>query len=499
MSVIEGTPIGEAATPATGLTGLRERTPSRAVKLAYGVGEICQSTHYNANGFVFFFYTAVLGLPGSLVGLALFFGLFFDAAVDPVLGSVSDNLRTRFGKRLPLMLVGGPLMALCFALVFAPPPELAMPLLFGWLALTSVATRVFLSVYYVPYVALGAELATGYVERSSVVAYRTVFGILTGVIVTALAYSVFFSGERGGLQAAANYGPFGWAMFVLATLPAVACCIWLRRYAASLPNEVQVGTALHRRFMGELREVFRNHSFRVVFFASVLFWTAQGLHGTLNAHAYVFVWKLSSAQIQTITYAFLAGFLLGVPLTPLLLRRVEKRTAVLLGLTVLVVSQLVLGSLWAAGLFRPEGAQAAAVLSANVFLAGIGVAFAAIALPSMMADAADEHEEQFGRRREGMYFAGLGFSTKAATGVGTLAAGLALDLLRFPANTAAAETAAVPADALQRLVLAWGPFAAVVTFGCVLTLAAYRITRARHAEIAAELRRRSGGEPAPAE
>ena len=57
---------------------------------------------------------------------------------------------------------------------------------------------------------------------------------------------------------------------------------------------------------------------------------------------------------------------------------------------------------------------------------GIGIGLVSVAYPSMMADAADEHEHLFGRRREGLYFAGLGFASKAATGVGVLLAGMAL-------------------------------------------------------------------------
>ena len=55
----------------------------------------------------------------------------------------------------------------------------------------------------------------------------------------------------------------------------------------------------------------------------------------------------------------------------------------------------------------------------------------------MMADAADEHEFLFGTRREGLYYAGLNFSAKAASGLGALVAGLALDLIAFPTNLAA--------------------------------------------------------------
>ena len=56
----------------------------------------------------------------------------------------------------------------------------------------------------------------------------------------------------------------------------------------------------------------------------------------------------------------------------------------------------------------------------NPLVSGLFAGFMAIAYPSMMADAADEHEVRFGARREGLYFSGLGFASKAATGLGQL-------------------------------------------------------------------------------
>jgi GPH family glycoside/pentoside/hexuronide:cation symporter len=161
----------------------------------------------------------------------------------------------------------------------------------------------------------------------------------------------------------------------------------------------------------------------------------------------------------------------------------------MIGLSLVVVSQTLLAAAWALGLNRPEGGAALPWLAANVFLAGLGVGFALIAYPSMMADAADEHEHLFERRREGLYFSGLGFATKAATGIGVLIAGFTLDLIRFQPGRIAPGTVIDDAT-LERLTLAWGPMSAGVTLVSVVMLAAYGISRKRHEQIAADLQRR---------
>jgi GPH family glycoside/pentoside/hexuronide:cation symporter len=105
----------------------------------------------------------------------------------------------------------------------------------------------------------------------------------------------------------------------------------------------------------------------------------------------------------------------------------------------------------------------------------------------MMADAADEHELLYGRRREGLYFAGLGFAGKAATGLGVMVAGVVLDLIRFPND----PTHSVLSDEIQsRLVTIWGPVPAVFALLSLVILSAYAIGRRRHAEISAELAKR---------
>jgi len=82
-------------------------------------------------------------------------------------GSISDNLRSRFGRRLPLMVIGAPMMGVSLYLLFAPPPGLEGLILCLWLTMTKLSLRGFASVFNLPFFALGAEMADGY-ERDHV-------------------------------------------------------------------------------------------------------------------------------------------------------------------------------------------------------------------------------------------------------------------------------------------------------------------------------------------
>jgi GPH family glycoside/pentoside/hexuronide:cation symporter len=101
----------------------------------------------------------------------------------------------------------------------------------------------------------------------------------------------------------------------------------------------------------------------------------------------------------------------------------------------------------------------------------------------MMADAADEHEAQFGTRREGLYYAGLNFSAKAASGLGALIAGLGLDLIGFPTDLAAHGMVHIAAPVARDLGLMIGPGVAAIFAVATPILAGYRLDRPAYARI----------------
>jgi GPH family glycoside/pentoside/hexuronide:cation symporter len=179
--------------------------------------------------------------------------------------------------------------------------------------------------------------------------------------------------------------------------------------------------------------------------------------------------------------------------TSVLARTLEKRTVALAGIGLIGACQMLPVLLQLGGLIPRGGAAATLVVAAG--LAGVGASAALIGFQSMMADAADEHEHLFGARREGLYFAGISLSAKASSGVGSLIAGVVLDLIGFPHGLAQGNTAAhaVPADVVRNLALFHGPGAALITAACVVMLLRYRRGRDDHNQIREALIARRNG------
>jgi GPH family glycoside/pentoside/hexuronide:cation symporter len=336
-------------------------------------------------------------------------------------------------------------------------------------------------------VALGAELASDYAGRTSVVVYRAFAGICSGVAVTAIGYSIFFA--NGELQRPAGYPGFGWSVALLLLVCLTTCCLGTWRYAAALPQPDQAPGSMLRRLPGEVKEIFRNKSFRLLFVSAVVIYVAIGANASLNSHSFVFVWNIPSENIQFIGYGYLAGMLIGVLTAPMIQKVMEKKNLVIIGFLLLIANWVVLQGAMLAGIYHPLAGAALGPMAFNSFVAGIGTGFVLVAYPSMMADAADEHELLFGRRREGLYFAGLSFAGKASAGLGVMVAGAALDLIQFPSSAGAAAPVMLPAAMQSRLVMIWGPVPAVIALVALVILASYGITRARHEQITQSLGR----------
>jgi len=459
-------------------------------KSGYGVGQAVESiSTLTLNTYLFFYLTNVCGLSGSLTGIALFISLAIDAVADPVIGSISDNLQTRWGRRVPVMAVGLLPLALSLGLLFSV-PAVSGWLLFLYVSTVVVTLRISMSVFIVPYLGLGAELSSDYDDRSAVVAFRVVFGMLGMLVPLLLGFGVFLSGHDGLLNRAA-YAPFGWMSGAVLWAAGMLATLVSTR-AALHPRTVRPAhEPLVRRLVAEVREVFRNPSFRRLFGGVLLFFIGQGLTNSLGLHANQYFWSLDVQRIQTVSVSLVGGLALGLPLGFILIGRAEKRTIVLGGIVVFAVAQGLPALLQVFGLLPDGIGLRFRLLVGAAVVAGIAATLVTIAFQSALADSVDEHEEIFSARREGLYFASLSFANKAATGVGSMLAGFLLDLIRFPsAAIASGHGVSIAPDILRDLGLLYGPAAAFITASSLLFFARYRLNRAAHAAIAAALAQR---------
>jgi len=468
-------------------SGRHESHLTMGTKAVYGTGQFVDAVSAGVlSTFLLFYLNQVCGMPGALAGASLFLALVVDAFIDPLMGSISDNTTSAWGRRHGYMILSIIPIVLGLGLLFSIPKGLSAPELFVYATAMALLLRIGLSGYIVPYIALGAELTDNYVERSSVVGWRMFFGVFASLTPIILGYSVFLSGTN--LYNRAAYIPFGWTCaFIMGVLGAVAAFGTLSARGRLHKATPGIDHPL-RRLFNEVVEVFKNPSFRLLFSSVLIFFIAQGTATALGLHGGKFFWRLTVGEIQLLAIAMLVGVMAGIPLTGLLGAHVEKRTMVIWSLVYIVVTQAGWPILRIAGIL-PPGPITIIALTTNSFFAGIAITFLTVGFQSMMADAADEHELLFGARREGLYFAGLSFSTKAASGLGGFIAGLALDAIAFPADLASkgGDKAHLALSTVNDLGFIYGIVPAAMTCACIVLTMFYRIDRKAHASIQADL------------
>ena len=416
-------------------------------KLAFGVGATGEgATNWIFAGLTFFFYNQVLGLSGSLTGLAVLIAIIFDAVSDPIMGSISDRFISKLGRRHPFMFAAPFPTVIAIYLMFFPPDGLSEYGLFGWLIFSTILLRLSITLFAVPHLALGAELSDDYFERSRVMSYNNLFGYMGVIIMHIFVWFLifpYFAGEKIGQLYQESYTPIAIFSMVLISLCILSSAFFTKDRIPYLNqpsrNESHIKiTDLFKDIYGAISN--KNYARLLVgmFFLSMLI----GTHETLGIYMGTFFWELSPIQIGWLIINNIIGYAFGFILTAKLHQRFDKPiviVATVLGLTIFWSASANIALLG----FAPERGSWELVLMIiclGSFASACG-SILHISVMSALADIADEHELNTGIRQEGVFYAARAFFSKTSNGIGHVIAGVALDFIAFPKN-------AVPGDCL---------------------------------------------------
>ena len=465
------------------MPALRTRT-----KLAYGIGATAESGISMAfNAFNFLFYTSVLGLSGTLAGLAVTIALAFDAISDPLVGGISDRWRSRLGRRHPFLYAAPVPMGLFFIAIYAPPEGLGGLGLFAWFTTFTVLLRTAQTLYHVPHLALGAEIATGYQERSVLMSWNTACSIVGTFGVYYLAWT-WFGVVDGGTSERGGYVSMAGAVGVFSIFAVFASAHFTRDQIPLLsapPAEVQgfgLGSLGH-----EIRECLETENFRNLVYGILFLSATLGLHETLTSHINLFFFELPPNQIRLLVIGAPPGLLIASLLTSRVHAAFGKRNGLIAGILGMVGAVSIPIILRLLGLF-PENHSPSLFPILCVFK-GVSYCMSAmmvISIASTLADVTDEHELVTGRRQEGVFFAARAFFGKLTSGLGHLLAGIGIDLIAFPVN---ATPGTIAPDVLFDFGVLAGPVTVAPALISILFYMRYDIDASRHAAIRAALDR----------
>jgi GPH family glycoside/pentoside/hexuronide:cation symporter len=447
------------------------RLPAR---IGWGLGGVADNLIINTiNVLGLLLYVDFFRMDPALAGVAIFIPRLIDAISDPLVGNLSDNTRSRWGRRKPYIIAGVLLSAVILPLLWMPLfPDTGRNVWYAngpflWLVVMGSLYMLAYTLFTIPYTALGYELTTDYDERTRVLAWRMYLGLIASLAVPwiyRLCKLEIFPDEIIG----ARWVSVGIGMLVVASglLPAILA---RENPEASKQEKLRMGEAL--------RHTFGNRPFQILMLAYLLFiaglLSAGNIGGFINIYHVCGGDKVFASQLGGIVgtvgavVSYLSMFLVSA-----VSARLDKRRGLIIGLVISLVG--IIASWWA---LDPRWPYAQVATTAITML---GMPGCWLLVGSMVADICDEDELRTGLRREGMFGAVNGFILKMAAAATSLIGGGMLSFAGFdPDKANAGQMSAATTMLMKNLVVGAQAVGIVLAIGVI---AFYPINRRRAEE-----------------
>ncbi|MFF1539199.1 MFS transporter [Microbacterium sp. NPDC058269] len=421
------------------MTSLRDRVrdrrldsaPTRSQTIAFGAsGFPTQLMAQTFSAFVVYFYVSHLAVPATWVAVAMIAHGILNAVLNPLVGTISDRLRTPWGRRIPWVGLGIVPLVVAFALVWMPPELPAAGLIVWFLVVVAVYDVAFV-VVVLNISALFPEIFRTTEERARGNVPRQIFAILGMVLGTA--------------GAPALYGAIGWPGMAL-VLGAVCLVLLVWSFFGGMierraPEAASEASSEAMRWVDQLKYTFRNRAFVPYVLGSLFVQTSIAV--ILAAIPFYVRYSLHAPEGEG---SLLLGaiFVTAIPsivLWSAIVRRTSPRTAVLWSVAVFGVAVL--------GYLAPSTVFGAALVGVAV---GVGVGGLLQLLEVMLAQIIDEDAVRTGHRREGAYFGVNGFVVRGSVVLQAIVAAVVLTGSGFDATLGDAQPDSV--DGGIRLMLA---------------------------------------------
>lgn len=396
---------------------IRERrldaAPTRAQSIAFGAsGFPTQLMTQTFSAFVVYFYVSHLAVPAAWVAAAMIAHGILNAVLNPLVGALSDRLRTPWGRRIPWIGLGIVPLVVAFALVWTPPDIAAAGLIAWFLVIVAVYDIAFV-VVVLNISALFPEIFRTTEERARGNVPRQIFSILGIVLGTA--------------GAPALYDTIGWPGMAL-VLGGVCLVLLVWSFLGGMierrgPEAGAPDAPAEMRWREQLSYTFRNRAFVHYVLGSLFVQTAIAV--ILAAMPFYVRYSLRAAEGEG---SLLLGaiFITAIPsilFWSAVVRRTSPRTALLWSVAVFGLAML--------GYLVPSNVLGAALVGVAV---GVGVGGLLQLLEVMLAQIIDADAVRTGHRREGAYFGVNGFIVRGSVVLQAIVAAWVLTASGFDAR-----------------------------------------------------------------
>lgn len=468
-------------------TNQKEARLSIWTKLVFGSGDWSSSSFGTLRQiFYAIFITDVVGLEPRLASVAALVGIFWDAVNDPLVGVLTDRIKTRWGRRRPFLLWFSIPFGLGFIILWWAPPIENQIALAAFIAFAFMLSDTFQTLVMVPLYALTPEITRDYDERTSLTGYRMIFNLIASLVTAVAAPAIVDSVLASGATQQQGYLIVGSLFGGLATLPLLLIFFFIRereRTQAEIEHEESIS------FADSVRTAWSNIPFRFATGLYMLNWITFDLVA-LALPFFITYWvssgnlleKALGLPVESAVFALLLiTSVVMVPFWVWMSNRFNKHVAYVAGMSFWGVVQLLI--------FTIQPGQITYILVLSV-LAGISVSSAHVLPDALFPDVIEWDELRTRRRQEGIYYGVKNFVRKMTGALAIFIALQALGWFGYQAPPEGATTFQQAPSALMAIRILIGPFGALLLFSAVTMAWFYPLTRERHARIRRLLSRR---------
>ncbi len=473
---------------------LAQRPPlTLPIKMAYGFGTVAFGVKSQLMGLLLLYYNQIVGLPPHWVSLGLALTILFDAIWDPAVGQVSDNWRSKWGRRHPFMYFAALPSAITLVALFTPPQGWSDPALMAYMVVMVIAAKATISLYEVPAAALTPELAPAYHERTQLLTYRYFFAIFAGSAAAVMGWVVFLKDTVGpdgakirGQLNPEGYIPYAAVVGLMMVVSILVACLATQKFIPFLHQPVarQIG------FLGVVKEMLvtmSNRNFLIVSLSALFVGVASGLSSGLSIYFQTYFWGLGSGNLAFIVGGTMLGSILALVLAPVMSKWQGKKhaCATLMGLglviTLLPISLRLLGIIPTS--LNGSSLLTGLLLADRVLVGAFGTA-AAILTASMIADVVEESQIATGRRSEGLLLSADNVLQKIAGSIAGIIPGFMLLWVGMPQK---AKPDDLDPAVMTNLALLYLPTTALFSILAIVAIMYYRLDRETHEANLAQL------------
>lgn len=461
-------------------------------KILYGIAGIGDSALYNFMGtFALFFLTTVAGVDPAAGGTIVALGSICETIAGAVIGYVSDNTETKYGKRKPFLLAAALPLTIITCLFFVN-FDMGMSGKLLYYAGMMIIFWTFFSIFFVPYLAWGAELTQDYNERTVLRGYVYFFNmagvtigmILPNILVDRLSRHGFDLGTSWQITAVFCGVCAGASIFIAAIgikdQFELHCETFGWEPAHKAKTSMKSLAKALRNMLGSYWEIMKSKTVLCILGASVFYLIAYAIFSADRMYFLTYNMNFSPGKITTILAFLTFSPMVFLPLIIKLSNRFDKRSLFIYGMSISAVMMALYGFI---------GLHSMAGLYLYSFIYSVGNICYWQLIPSMIYDVSEVDELVYNKKRTGLVISLQSLSESLANAIGVQILGVMLSAAGFNGDVQVQSDAALLCTHVSFTVVP-----AVFMGISIVMIIKYPVTREVYQKVLAALKAREAGE-----